>query len=97
MMNYLTSIFVLKPLNILAIALLFLTCYLTMRRTLKVNLVSRTRMLLITTIAWGSYAGWELMVLIMTPEANIRVDLLIIWPILAFLSIWSIFRLFRQV
>jgi hypothetical protein len=31
----------------------------------------------------------------MTPEANIRVDLLIIWPILAILSAWALYRVAR--
>jgi len=32
----------------------------------------------------------------MTPEANIRVDLLIIWPILAILSVWALYRVARK-
>ena len=30
-----------------------------------------------------------------TPEANIRVDLLVMWPVLAILSVWMLFRAFR--
>jgi hypothetical protein len=36
-----------------------------------------------------------LLVRITTPEANIRVDLLLIWPILAILSAWAFFRALR--
>ena len=30
-----------------------------------------------------------------TPEAKIRVDLLVIWPALFFVTVWSLFRAFR--
>ena len=30
--------------------------------------------------------------LIVTPEANIRVDLLVIWPLVAILTLWAIVR-----
>lgn len=60
------------------------------------NTVRQTRPLLIASIAWGFYAAWELLVQIRTPEANIRVDLLVIWPLLAILSIWSLYRVFRR-
>ena len=43
----------------------------------------------------GIYAAWEWLVQIKTPEANIRVDLMVIWPVLAFLSAWALFRAFR--
>jgi hypothetical protein len=36
------------------------------------------RALWIGAIAWGIYAGWEWLVQMRTPEANIRVDLLLI-------------------
>jgi len=53
------------------------------------------RSLLIATTAWGLYATWEWLVQIRTPEANIRVDLLVIWPVLAILTAWMLFRAFR--
>lgn len=31
-----------------------------------------------------------------TPDANIRVDLLLIWPVLALTSAWAIIRAFRS-
>ena len=36
------------------------------------------------------------LVLILTPEANIRVDLMLIWPILLIVTIWFSIRAFRQ-
>jgi len=43
----------------------------------------------------GSYAGWEWLILVRTPEANIRVDLLLISPALAVLSAWAVYRSLR--
>ena len=51
--------------------------------------------LLTAAMTWGLYAAWEWLVQIKTPEANIRVDLLVMWPVLAILSVWMLFRAFR--
>jgi len=93
-MEPLASLFVGKPLNILALAVLFLAGYLALRFT-ALGISRHPRSLLIATIAWGLYAAWEWLVQIRTPEANIRVDLLVIWPVLAILSAWMLFRAFR--
>jgi len=93
-MELLVSLFVGKPLNILALAVLFLAGYLTLRfTTFGTNRYPRA--LLIASTAWGLYAAWEWLVQIKTPEANIRVDLMVIWPVLAILSAWALFRAFR--
>jgi hypothetical protein len=93
-MGLLASLFVGKPLNILALAVLFLAGYLTLRfTTFSTNRYPRS--LLIVSIAWGLYAAWEWLVQIKTPEANIRVDLMVIWPVLAILSAGALFRAFR--
>jgi hypothetical protein len=47
-------------------------------------------------VAWFLYAVWEWLVIVRTPEANIRVDLLVIWPVLAMLSAWLLFRALRK-
>ncbi len=93
-MNFLSSLFVAKPLNILVVALFFLAGYLLLRFT-ELGAKRKPRSLIIASCAWGLYAAYELLVLIKTPEANIRVDLLVIWPALAILSIWALFRMFR--
>jgi hypothetical protein len=90
----LASLFVGKPLNILALAVLFLAGYLALRFT-TLGISRHPRSLLIATIAWGLYAAWERLVQIRTTEANIRVDLLVIWPVLAILSAWMLFRALR--
>lgn len=42
------------------------------------------------------FAAWEWYVLQSTPDANIRVDLLLIWPIFLALLIWAAWRLIRS-
>lgn len=93
-MELLTSLFVNKPLNILVVAVLFLAGYLVFRFT-AFGIARHPRSLLIASTAWGLYAAWEWLVQVKTPEANIRVDLLVMWPVLAILSAWAIFRAFR--
>lgn len=51
--------------------------------------------LLVAAVGWVLYAVWELLVHVRTPEANIRVDLLVIWPALAVVSAWALFRWIR--
>ncbi|MGA7877172.1 MAG: hypothetical protein WCA08_16045 [Desulfoferrobacter sp.] len=93
-MELLASLFVGKPLNILAVAVVFIAGYLAVRFA-AVGKPRHPRPLLIGSIAWGLYATWEWLVQMKTPEADIRVDLLVIWPVLAILSAWALFRAFR--
>lgn len=93
-MNFLVSLFVTKPLNILAVAVIFIAGYLALRFTHLGN-SRHPRALLIASSGWGLYAAWEWLIQIKTPEANIRVDLLVIWPVLAILSVWALIRVFR--
>jgi len=44
----------------------------------------------------AAYILWEIFVQIKTPEANIRVDLLIIYPILIVLIIVSLVQKFKK-
>jgi hypothetical protein len=90
-MKFLAFLFVGKPFNILLAALFFFMGYLALRCTI-LGGGRRPGPLLAASIAWSLYAAWEWLVLIRTPEANIRVDLLIIWPVLAILSAWAIYR-----
>ena len=93
-MEYLASLFVGKPLNLLVVTALFLAGYLVLRvRALGAG--RRPRPLLVAAIAWALYAVWEWQVHIHTPDANIRVDLLVIWPVLGILSAWALFRSLR--
>lgn len=93
-MEMLASLLVGKPPNILAAAFAFLAGYLALRLT-ALGITRHARPLLIASIAWVLYAAWEWLVQIKTPEANIRVDLLVIWPVLVIVSAWALFRTLR--
>jgi hypothetical protein len=93
-MDLLVSLLVGKPHAILLVAAAFFAGHLALRH-FKPGLARHPGALLIGAIAWGSYAAWEGLLLLRTPEANIRVDLLLIWPMLFLLSAWSLLRRFR--
>ena len=93
-MEFLASVVVGKPLNILIVTVVFVLLYLIIKLLVKSDSFHSTPFLVIAT-AWGAYAAWEWLVITQTPEANIRVDLLAIWPLLAILTLWQIMRVFR--
>lgn len=93
-MTPLVALFVGKPLAILVVAAAFLAADLALRSR-RPGRDDHSRWLRITALAWGSYAAWEWLVLRITPEADIRVDLLLIWPALISLSAWSLWRASR--
>jgi hypothetical protein len=41
-------------------------------------------------VGWLLFAAWEGLILLITPEANIRVDLLLIGPMLLGLGLWAL-------
>jgi hypothetical protein len=94
-MEAIASLLVGKPLNILVVAIAFLVGYLVPWLTALGNR-RRFGSLLIASVAWGVYAAWEWLVQAKTPEANIRIDLLVIWPMLAILSAWALYRVHRS-
>ena len=79
----------------LAVALVQLALWATVRGG-RIPAVRHPHVLLVPALAWQVYAAWEWLVLVKTPEANIRVDLLIIWPLLALLTLWAAVRAFRS-
>ena len=90
-MEILASLLVGRPLIILAVAGIFAAAFVLMRRT-RIGAVRRPASLLVAAGAWALYAAWEWLVLVRTPEANIRIDLLVILPILLIVTIWSTVR-----
>ena len=90
-MSFLTNLLVAKPLSIFWIACIFFTAYIIVRNF---SHRRRAKYLGITTVLWLLYAAWELFIQIKTPNADIRVDLLVIWPVLFILSVFSIVLLF---
>jgi hypothetical protein len=93
-METLASVFVGRPLNILAVALVFLAGHLLLRLT-ALGAGRHPRPLLFVAVAWALYAAWEWLVKVRTPEANIRVDLLLIWPVLLIASLVALVKALR--
>lgn len=94
-MKLLASLFVAKPQNILVVTVILFLLFLVMQFK-KFQFFYHPKWILIASIAWGLYAFWEWMILIKTPEANIRADLLLIWPLLAIITAWALYRVFRE-
>jgi hypothetical protein len=93
-MDALSRLFVQQPLHLLAVALLHVVLWAAVRGG-RIPAVRHPDVLLVPALAWLAYAAWEWLVLVKTPEANIRVDLMLIWPLLAMLTLWATIRAFR--
>lgn len=93
-MDFLALLFVGKPQNILIVAGIFFFVYVVFKFVVN-NASFHSSSLLVISIGWGVYAAWEWLVITQTPEANIRVDLLVIWPLLALLTLWQTIQVFR--
>lgn len=93
-MDLLVSLLVGQPLTILAVAAAFFATYLALRFRWT-GPAPHPLALLVAATAWTLYAIWEGLVQLLTPEADIRVDLLLIWPVLAIVSLWSLLRAFQ--
>ncbi|WP_094555678.1 hypothetical protein [Synechococcus sp. 1G10] len=90
-MQRLAELLVGQPAHILIVGLVLLAGWSLLRCSGAISGRSASP-LLWASLAWGSYAGWEALVQMRTPEANIRVDLLLIWPLLAALTLFSLIR-----
>jgi len=94
-MDFLASLFVGKPLNIVIVAGVFFLVFLIVKFTVNIPSLHPTPFFVIA-ITWVVYAVWEWLVITQSPEANIRVDLLVIWPLLAILMLWQFVYVFRR-
>lgn len=93
-MKVLASFFVGQPLHILIIALIFGVGFLVTRFT-DLGSERHPLALLVVVVAWAVYAAWEWLVITRTPEADIRVDLLLVWPLVFLVTLWFTIRAFR--
>jgi hypothetical protein len=93
-MDLLSSLLIGKPGHILAVGGVFLAGHFLLRMT-GFGSNRHPRALLVVAAAWAIYAAWEWLVVTFSPEANIRVDLMLIWPVVLILSIWFTVRAFR--
>ena len=55
-----------------------------------------SRIALVAAALWVAYAGWEITVSEDRPDANIRIDLFVIYPVLTVLAVWSGWRASRR-
>lgn len=94
-LDFLSTLLVGKPFIIGGIALAFVTAYFVLRST-EFGASRNPQALLIAVGAWLAYAIWEAVVQWRTPEANIRIDLLLIWPAVAILTVLALFRALRH-
>ena len=94
-MEFLASLFVNQPLHVLLVACVYLVVWIALRLA-GVPAGRRPSALLVPAVFCFLYAGWEWLVTTRTPEANIRMDLLIIWPALFILTVWAVVRVFRK-
>jgi hypothetical protein len=85
------SFFVAHPLRIATLAGVYVVAWAVVRTTGR-----RRNALLVPACLCLAFAAWEWIVTTRSPEANIRVDLLVIWPLLGLLTLWAIYRTFRR-
>jgi hypothetical protein len=78
----------------LIIAALFVGFCLVLRIT-GLGELRRPGLLLVPAALWGVFAAWEWLVMTRTPEANIRVDLMLILPVILASSIWFVVKALR--
>ncbi len=94
-MESLLSMFVGRPWAIAAIAAMLTVAYASGRWGAR-QPARRTGGLLVAACCWGAFAAWEALVQWRTPEADIRVDLLVIWPIVAAVTVLAAWRALRR-
>lgn len=88
-MAALLSLVIGRPVLILLVALLWGVAALALPRS--------RRPLSANALTWLAFACWEGLIQAITPEANIRMDLLLIAPLLLALGLWALVALLRSV
>jgi hypothetical protein len=83
-----------QPVHIAAVAAAHLALWALCRVTV-LRAVPGANVMWVPALLWLAYAAWEWLVLVKTPEANIRVDLLLIWPVLGIVTLWALLRAVR--
>ncbi|MGE0484964.1 MAG: hypothetical protein AB7Q81_12555 [Gammaproteobacteria bacterium] len=92
-MDLLAALLVGRPFNIACVAVAFAVAAFVVSRS---RAGRGRRALAVAALAWACYAGWEWLVVTRTPEANIRVDLLLLWPLLGVVSLVALCRVLRD-
>lgn len=82
-----------NPVVMLLIGLLFFAAYLLIKG--RAGSTLRPQALLWPGVAWTLWAIWEFAIARFSPEANIRVDFLLIVPLVLIVSVVGLVRFFR--
>jgi hypothetical protein len=90
-MDAFIGFFVQHPLRVAGLAVAYLVIWGIVRAT-----GNPRNALLVPAFFCLAFAAWEGLVTARSPEANIRVDLLLIWPVLGLLTLWALFNTFRR-
>jgi hypothetical protein len=88
MLEVLSRWLIQQPAHILLIAAINLALWAAGRATV-LRIVPISNVLWVPTIAWLAHAGWEWLVLVKSPEANVRVEVVLIWPVLGLVTLWA--------
>jgi hypothetical protein len=94
-MDELSRFLVNQPLHVLLVSSVYWLLWIVLR-FLKIGAIHHPNALLVPAVFALMYAGWEWLVTVKTPEADIRVDLLLIWPLQAMLTLWALIKMFRR-
>jgi len=82
--------FVLHPERIAGVGVILALAELVFARGWRPSLAPRDHGLLLAAGAWGLWALWEWLILTRSPEANIRIDLLLVAPFVAVVTLIGI-------
>jgi hypothetical protein len=93
MIEWLARLLVGQPIAILAVGAVHAALAVAAGRSSR---PAAARPLAFVAIVWCAYAAWEALVQAFTPEANIRVDLLAIWPLVGLLTVGGWWRAGRR-
>lgn len=93
-METLSQWLVQQPAHILLVAVASLALWALCRATV-LREAPKANVLWVPAVLWLAYAGWEWGVLARTPEADIRVDLMLIWPLIGIATLWAFSRAVR--
>lgn len=88
-MDLIARLWVGHPFHIALVSIAFFALYAWLDR--------RPRGLLVAAVGWALAALWEGIVLATSPGANIRVDLLVLWPALAIPTALALVTLVRSI
>lgn len=83
-----------QPVHIAVVAATHLALWAVCRATV-LRTVPSFNVFWAPAILWLAYALWEWLVLVKTPETNIRIDLLLIWPVVGLVTLWALVRAAR--